>query len=327
MLFIKSFDSNCLKNYIMNQFHEEVNNIGNNNNFIIYYDTDYKSHDDLSSYFINKYSAHPKYILFLWDLDQELCIKIRKYLSDTKIIVWTDDLHWFNIKTYNNNYFTYSNADLILSHYNNYKDFYQLDINHKVYQFYHSCSPIFIRDNINLESINEVYIYGAMNEHYKYRTEFYDNINKFFPNKFYYRPHPGYQGDQSHITKITSDELYKYSFGFTAAIYPIFEIKEKPNSKYYLIGKFFEIPGSGALLLCNHYGVKDEMESLGFQNFVNYIHIDNDNFIEIMNYLFDQTNKEEILKIRYNGHQLVKNNHQIKNRMDNINSFLSKYIN
>jgi len=306
----------------MNQFHEEVNNIGNNCNFIIHYDTDYKLSDDLSIYFISKYNDLPIYILFLWNLDQEVYNKIRKYLPNTKIIIWTDDIHWFNEDTYNNNYFTYNNADLILSHYNNYKDFYQLNINHKVYQFYHSCSTIFSRDNINLESIDEVYMYGAMNEHYKYRNEFYNNIKQSFPNKINYRPHPGYQGDQSHITKITSDELYKYSYGFTAAIYPIFDVLEETDSKYYLVGKFFEIPGSGALLLCNHYGVQSEMELLGFKDKINYIHINNDNFIEIMNYLFDQTNKEEILKIRYNGHQLVKNNHQIKNRIDNINSIL-----
>jgi hypothetical protein len=326
MLFIKSFESNCLKNYIMNQFHEEVNNIALNSVFDVQNDIEYKSHENLSSYFLDKYKIHPMYILFLWNFDKEIYDKIRHHLPNTKIIVWTDDIHWFNIDKFNNNYFTYNNADVILSHYNNYMDFYDLNVSNKILQFYHSCSPIFIRDKINDNSLDQVYMYGAINEHYKYRIEFYDLMTKYFPAQFKYRNHPGYDGDQSHITKITSDELYNYSFGFTAGIYPIFDIKEKSDSQYYLIGKFFEIPGSGALLLCNHSGVKNELEKMGFRDKINYIHIDINNFVEIMTFILKPSNRDIVTKIRLNGHLLVKNSHQINNRIETINNFLMKKL-
>ena len=124
--------------------------------------------------------------------------------------------------------------------------------------------------------------------------------------------------------------------------------EEVPNSKYYevlqnsfasiatsldkrnyyfpyLVSKYFEIPGCGALLLAHVLPeFEEEMIRCGFIDNVNYIKFKTeDEFIEKCNYAFYPNNKEIIEKIRINGYELVKNNHLSSNRIHQIINLFS----
>jgi len=321
---IKNYNGISLKNYIMPQFHEEINGIDGIN------DDNFSNNDNLYVYFIEKYNKIPDAIIFLWDYSDDIYDKIRNQLINTKIIIWADDLHYFNIERYKKMLKCYSNCDYILSHYNRYKEFYDLEIENKILHFGNSCSDLFIREKINEDSENKIYMYGAVNEHYKSRVFFKNKMLNDFNDKFYFKNHPGYDGDQSKITLSTVKEMYNYTFCYTAGVFPVCNLPEelnkyKKNIELYgsgILGKFYEISGSGLLLLCDNKGLKDELEKQGFKNMINYIHIDENNFDEIINFIFNDDNKEIIKNIRKNGFELVNNNHLIKHRMKLINDFL-----
>ncbi|QKF94630.1 hypothetical protein QKU48_gp1172 [Fadolivirus algeromassiliense] len=315
---IKYYIQSSLKNYIMQSLHEEIDNI------LGIIDTDFINYDNIAEYFINKYKKLPMAILFLWDFTDNIYKKIKKYLPNTKIILWTDDLHWYTKIQYEKNYYSYSHADIHLSHYNYFKMFYNLDIlPTNMIRLYHSCGSNFYRTSINMKSINKIYMYGAINaEHYRLRTWFLNLMQTHYPDKIIYKKHPGYDGIKVHDSIETSNELYNYTFCYTSGAFPNFEIKENTTTPYYIIGKFFEIAGSGALLLCNDYNIKDELNLLGFYDMINYISINENNFFSIIKWIFDSNNIGKINTIRKNGHELITKMHITEKRIEFINNEL-----
>lgn len=318
---IKNYKESYLKNYIMQSLHEEIINI----NGVI--DSFFITNDNLVEYFQKKYNRIPQGILFLWCFTRDLYNKIRSQLPNTKIILWTDDLHWYSREQYENNYFCFKNADIHLAHYNYFKMFYNIDVNNLV-RLHHSCGNNFYKNDVNLSSINKIYMYGSVdNVHYKLRTSFLNSMKSQYPDKIIYKSHPGYDGDRHNDSIITANELYKYTFCFTSGAFPKFDITETSSTPYYLLGKIFEIPGSGVLLLCNDYNIKDELNELGFYDMINYVSIDDNNFNKTIEWLFNPTNKDKIIEIRNNGHKLIQEKHHIIKRIENINNILSNTIN
>jgi pyruvyltransferase len=313
-LFIKNHDGEKMKKYIMYQFHEEFTNyLGN-------FDDNFVHQDDVSKYFLNKYGTLPKSIMFFWNFSDDIIKKIRIQIPKCKIVLWVDDLHWFNENQYKLNLKNYTESDFIISHYNHFDLFYNLKINEKLWLFPHSCSSHFFSENINKSSENKIFMYGAIDkQHYPLRVEFLDLMNKHYKNLFYYKEHPGYHQSSEKQSLDTAKELNKYSFCFTTGIFPYFSVKEPESANYYLVGKFFEIMGNGVLLLCNNYGVKKQLNELGFYDKKHYIHIDNNNFHEIINWLFDKENENEIFEIRERAYLLVKKFHRTINRCKDIN--------
>jgi hypothetical protein len=317
-IFIKACDSNLMKNYIMYQFHEEFNSI------IGTFDVEFQSYENLTEYFFQKYGGPPISILFFWNFSEQIFSKIRKELPETKIILWTDDIHYFSEESRDIQIFCYKNCDYLISHYDMFHSFYNIEVSNKLWHSFHSCSEHFYKENINLNSKNLVYFYGADDpNHYPLRVWFKKKMSECYPDKIKIKLHPGYHINGFENSLQTSKELYEYSFCYTSGLFPKFEIKEKENSDYYLVGKFFEICGSGVLLLCNNKGVKSQLEKLGFVDKTHYLHIDDNNFLEILEWIFDKKNKGEILKIRENGHKLVINNHLTQHRCKKLNEKFS----
>lgn len=91
----------------------------------------------------------------------------------------------------------------------------------------------------------------------------------------------------------------------------------------YIIGKFFEIPSSGSLLLAYDEFVKDELGNLGFVDGVNYISCSLTNMEEKIAYILDPENLEEINKIRKNGYEFVWELHKQTDRLKYINDFVN----
>ena len=317
MFIIKTYDGNFMTRYIMYSFHEEIMGISGECN------TEYQNKENLMDYFKSKYGRLPDSILFLWNFSKEIYNKIRAQLPLTKIILWTDDLHWFTKEVYDNNYFSYLNADIHLSHYDYFKLFYNIDVTNKLIKMYHSCSSHFLKNEVNINAINKIYMYGATDTiHYRLRVWFIDNMKLKYPHLFVQKHHPGYNGNKNQESINTANELYKYKICYTASLFPKFEISETQTTPYYLIGKFLEIPGSGALLLCNDYGIKEQLNELGFYDMEHYVNINENNFDEMINWLFDPQNENKIMEFRKNGHQLVKNKHITIKRVNNINNKL-----
>jgi len=90
----------------------------------------------------------------------------------------------------------------------------------------------------------------------------------------------------------------------------------------YIIGKFFEIPSSGSLLLAYDEFVKDELNNLGFIDGENYISCTLNNMEDKIAYILDPNNLEEINRIRKNGYEFVWKYHKQTDRLKYINDFV-----
>lgn len=275
-----------------------------------------------STYCIEKYKELPKVILIL-----EICKNIkevRETYKDSKIVIYTNDVHYFNEQDKLVKYNTYLHSDYIVAYYNKIKRFY--DINKPVFHITHNCCSIFKRDEINKKAIKKIFFYGNSSKgHYPLRVEFLNNMKKY-KDKIVIKKHPGYvfKNKQEALkqTNETSQELYKYFCAFTCGLFPDFEIKEQEQDDFYLIGKFFEIMGNGVLLLCNDWKVKSQLESLGFYRDLHYIHIDNSNFNSVINQIFDSRNESKINEIRERAHKHCIENYYSAKINRKLNNFL-----
>lgn len=322
MFIIKSYDGESMSEFIMYTFHEEVMLLTGECN------TEYETQDDLCEYFNEKYNRIPDGILFIKHICPKIYTRVRQQLPGTKIILWTNDPHWHSIEEREMNRFSYTNADIHISHYNYFKMYYNLDIDDRVIHMPHSCNSDFFRKDVNLYSIDKIYMYGSTHSaHYRLRIWFINKIKEKYANTLVLKKHPGYWGDYRQESIDTAKELYKYSFSYTSSAFPKFEIKETPTTPYYLIGKIFEIAGSGVLLLCNDYNIREQLNELGFYDMVNYVNIDENNFDERMKWLFNDKNKVDIWRIRFRGYELVKNNHRTIKRIDGVNKKLELCFN
>jgi hypothetical protein len=300
-MLIKHYDGSALTRFIMISFHEEIHNIEGK------CDLAYANSANFETYFKTTYGELPSAILFLWNVDPKIAAKIKAEIPSTKIVLWTDDLHWYKEEAYQANLRDFKLADVIISHYDYYKMFYNLDVSSKLIKMTHCCGSHFERDQINYESENKLYLYGSIAlPHYPLRQVFYDRIKKTHPDLIEYKPHPGYGAHKIPESVVTSDALYKCSFAFTSGAFPKFSVVEKADTPYYLVGKFFEICGSGVLLLCNNYGVESQLEAIGFEAGIHYLNINTENHDEVMAFILAPENKDKILKIRENGFNLVK---------------------
>ena len=127
---------------------------------------------------------------------------------------------------------------------------------------------------------------------------------KIYPSK--------YRTDGEHPTDKTiryAIELNKYLCSFVDC------------SKFgYVVGKYFEIPLSGALLLAEY---TSDLDNLGFKNGENYISVDKDNFFEILDYIISRS--EKYRDIRMNGRQLILDNHTNINRFEQFREIISQW--
>lgn len=286
------------------------------------YDPDFLTDKNLTpDYSLNRYGKNPNVIVIM-----EICEnidKVRALYSSAKIITYTNDIHYFDNKSKVVKYKTYSNSDYLIAYYNKFKRFYGLT--KPVYHTTHNCCSIFKRDTVNENAIQKIFFYGCADKHYPLRTQFIDNMKRY-KDKLVMKKHPGYvfktAKEAMDETHNTACEMYKYFCTFTCGLFPKFDIKETDEDDYYLIGKFFEIMGNGSLLLCNDHKVRSQLEKLGFYRNQHYIHIDNSNFDEIIKYLFNPSNKNEIQSIRKRAHSYTVENFYSAKLNRKLNEFL-----
>jgi hypothetical protein len=92
----------------------------------------------------------------------------------------------------------------------------------------------------------------------------------------------------------------------------------------YIVSKFFEIPASGALLLAYDEHVKEPLKQLGFIDGENYLSANHDNIEERISFVTDPNNRSFINRIRWNGYQMIWQNHTLFHRAQLIDNTISK---
>lgn len=171
------------------------------------------------------------------------------------------------------------------------------------------CFPRFVfKENIlsfNENPIKKILLSGAISKYYPQRR-FLKNLNN--PNVDVLSRNKGICGSDY------NKYLNKYICGFACC-----SIKNTP----YLVGKFFEIPAAGCLLLAFDEYIKEPMKELGFIDGENYISCNQANMVEKINYICDEKNINAINKIRKNGQRLIKERHSDKHRYELINTLIS----
>lgn len=311
---------NIYENFIHNSINELLQWIDCN------YDEKFLNPENLNrEYCLSKYGQLPNVILILETFKN---IKhVKEVYPDTKIVIYTNDIHYWTEEDKNIKYNTYLYSDYIIAYYNKFKRFYNLD--KKIFHINHNCCSIFKRDKINLNPIKKIFFYGSTeSKNYPLRNEFIDNMNKKYEDRLVIKSHPGYifKDKEEAVRNIndTAHELYRYFCAFTCGLFPKFEIEENSSDDFYLIGKFFEIMGNGALLLCNDYKVMDQLDKLGYYRNVHYLQIDSSNFDQVISYIFDDRNMKKLNDIRERAHKHTLENYYSVKMNRKLNEFLSK---
>jgi hypothetical protein len=212
-------------------------------------------------------------------------------------IVYVDDLHDSReikeLKVLDRRYFDY--FDLILSTYAYcFKKYFSYINQERLYWFPHSFNELF-RIEFNHNPINKILLSGCICDAYPMRQKLF-GLKDVYPIDVL--EHPKYCKNKLHniIGKRFIEKINQYRFAFTCCLNP-----QIP----YLVQKFFEIPGSGALLIGFDKYVKPQMEELGFIDMVNYISVGEENLEEKLTWLLDPINLEQVEKIRLSGYEFV----------------------
>jgi len=264
--------------------------------------------DNLENY-INSLNKNIKSIVILLDNYGIFINKNINFILNNKhikFIIHENDIHFLKSKPT-----TFKRYNSLRSQLKNNNHIYIL-----AYYWYHYIKLININKErvimfpkfIHLENIQEIntvplqkiLLSGSMSSHYPMRR-FLKSLN-----------HPKIE-ILTHEDNINGADYFKYLKNFICA----FACCLNKNTPY-IINKFFEIPASGCLLLAYDEYVKNELKQIGFKDGENYISCNKNNIIQKIEWICDSKNKKEIDKIRYNGHQLVINNHSEKNRYDLI---------
>lgn len=314
IIFCANYD--IYNNFIHNSINEYLSWLD------VIYDNDFLNHLNLD-YCLKKYNKTPDVIVIM-EIFSDIS-KLRSLYKDAKIVTYTNDVHYWNNKDKMIKYNTYINSDYIIAYYNKFKRYYNIE--KQIYLTNHNCCSIFKRDEINLNPIKKIFFYGKYSKHYPLRVEFINSMKKY-KDKLVIYDHPGYtfksKEEAFEKSNETAKKLNNYFCAFTCGLFPEFEIKEKEEDDYYLIGKFFEIMGNGPLLLCNDYKVKSQLEKLGYYRDKHYIHIDKNNFDSVIKFLYDCNNSNIINDIRKRAQQHTNENYISSKMNRKINNFLIK---
>ena len=265
----------------------------------------------------NKFNEQPTVILF-WRCNT-LLVQQFDFIKNWDVIksIYLDDLHHSpeiqELKNIDNSFFDHF---IIFSTYQ--YCFYQFiqTTNNKTFWLPHSFNELFtvqFNDNPKYGLLTSGNIDENIYPMRKYLLTFKNNYNIDYLN------HPGYQKKKKHdIVGIKYiQKLNEYLACFTCC---------STLATPYLLAKFFEIPGSGSLLVAYDDLVINQLKELGFIDGINYISVTKENMETKLDFIFDVNNKKLIDEIRLNGYNLIKNRHLLSHRSSFIDNCLKSYL-
>ena len=322
---IKKFSDKILRGDNKNILYTLPYNTFKNNNWYIIYQEDILINKEENKEDKNLYEKIKEVINKEEDIKHIIFFRcntlIRRYYEDIKSenkiykILYLDDLHNSNeireLRCFKKDIFLQFN--LIISTYAYCIDKFLRNIDKKrIYWFPHSFNETF-RVEYNENPENKILLSGAINETYFMRKRLYELRDKY---PIEHLQHPRYGRSKLHniIGKKYIEYINKYRYAFTCC---------SDENTPYIVQKFFEIPGSGALLIAYDKYIKGELESLGFKDNENYISVDEDNLEEKIRFVLDENNREMIERIRKNGYNFINNNHTHHIRASKLIEFLN----
>lgn len=235
--------------------------------------------------------------------------ELYQYPNITKM-VYIDDLH--NDMTYKLHLF--SNMNIVLATYKYlFPSLYSTINIDKIYWFPHNINGQFMPSEINKDPINKILLSGATSDVYPMRCKLKKYIKTGQVEQLQKQ---GYKvKNHDIIGKKYIQHLSEYICAFTCC--------SNINTPY-LVAKFFEIPGSGSLLLAYDEFIKEHLCELGLIDGENYISVNHDNLKEKIDYILNPDNRKYIDSVRTKGYLLIQNNHTLKKRVDDLNKYLDE---
>lgn len=183
---------------------------------------------------------------------------------------------------------------------------------HKTIHFPHFYAPEHRYDmKPNPEALLKCLTCGVSNKLYDLRKYLIDHESTCKTGLIAYLPHPGYSKDVKTTAKYKvkdayAEELHKYYCGFADCTH-----------MQYVVGKYFEIPAAGSLLLARY--AKD-LPKLGFKDGVNYIKVNSNNIVDYIYDILNNPSKYE--HIRQAGWEFVHNKFSLSNRLAQLKSII-----
>ncbi len=255
-----------------------------------------------------------KAILMFWQYHL-LIYSFDKYLNDNsiKVLMYQNDLHSLPGRervnsiadNFKNHWLQFDNIYMCANYYYCVNKYFNID-QKRVIEY-----PAFADEDFKVDFNNnpneKILLSGSKTMHYPARKKLYRLMDTY--NRIECLKHGELKG-HDYIK-----HLNKYLCCFTCCANP-----DTP----YIVGKFFEIPSSGSLLLAYDEHVKEPLEKLGFVDGVNYISCTIQNMEEKLNWIFDPNNLDQINLIRKNGYDLVWKKHKQGDRLKYITDLLDK---
>jgi hypothetical protein len=226
----------------------------------------------------------------------------------SKFIFYLSDLHHAGFSPYINKIL--NNADIILCPYKRAFIDRWPGFAGKMIFFPQFIAPAarFTKLPINDNPIKKCLLSGAISLRYPLRVKILRAGRNFIANL----PHPGYynekKGGRYKVHDSYPAEINKYCSAIaTSSVYG------------YTIGKYFEIPAAGSILVGNDNA---DMEELGFRENVNYVKINMDNCFDVIKNVVD--NYADYGRIRDAGRKLIIDNHTVERRFRQICEIMEK---
>ena len=280
--------------------------------------------ENLSSYFMNKFSEIPRYALSVHYSKQLLDYEFPKEMILLNICV--DTIFGSRICNYKTRCWNKCEAIFSTYGYNIQKKMPKVDSNHIVYlphSVYYQCK-------YNEKPINKLFVGGHI-KNYPPRM-FLHKLSK--QNKYknmidIKKPNIGYKVKEEEKSKTLFgqsfvDKMNQYIACFTDDVIGLDKkLIEECGGNGYIVAKHFEILGSGSLLVSFNERTKDMFELIGFIDGKHYISVNEKNIVDKIEYILDPKNKKEIDKIRKDGQEFAIKNHNYKTRTNYIQQWVT----
>lgn len=230
------------------------------------------------------------------------CLRLRTWFPGISLVLFTNDIHDRN---YNGGAPSVHNCDRVISMTTApclFQTFLGVDVTPKLIHSGNRCPDEFTTSEPNFSSIDALFYYGTT---YDIRKEFLGTAGHHWEV---------IQHRRSSATD-TAKQMQKYTYAFTTG-YDYTRSRAK-SDVYYLVAKFFEITGSGCLLLCDHRGVQQQLSHHGFLEGEHYLNINRENSAEVN--AFVKNHPDKVRDIRTRAHALVTSKYTIKKACEKIN--------
>jgi hypothetical protein len=97
---------------------------------------------------------------------------------------------------------------------------------------------------------------------------------------------------------------------------------ERPGVVGYPLAKFFEVPGMGFLMVADGFGIMDLLSENGFEDGVNFIHINLADYRDKLKYLADASLADERQRICERGNRLIHERHSFEARKQQLRGLI-----